>query len=181
MPSKDNPADCASRGITLVNLRKCHLWWNGPDWLRDNPAGWPSLRFRQSDHMPEQKNTVVAHIVTTKIPIVIVNFSDLNELFRSYTFVLSAIRNFKNPKSRNLGPLEPSEIEGARSDILKSVQSQKRYKTYKQTRQPPRTRQFSNLFPSWMRMDCLEWEAGFRSPIITMTRSIQSHSARMVI
>ena len=66
----------------------------------------------------------LTHIVTTKIPIKIVKFSDLKKLLRTNAFVLHAIRNFKNPESRNLGPLQPSEIEGAQSEVLKSVQSQ---------------------------------------------------------
>ncbi|XP_070075664.1 uncharacterized protein [Drosophila takahashii] len=34
--SKTNPADCASRGLMAADLIDFHLWWNGPQWLRDN-------------------------------------------------------------------------------------------------------------------------------------------------
>lgn len=33
IPSKDNPADCASRGLTIEKLHKHPLWWTGPSWL----------------------------------------------------------------------------------------------------------------------------------------------------
>ncbi|KAL7724935.1 hypothetical protein ACLKA6_007539 [Drosophila palustris] len=33
--SKENPADCASRGMLSANLINFDLWWNGPTWLRD--------------------------------------------------------------------------------------------------------------------------------------------------
>ncbi|XP_070071102.1 uncharacterized protein [Drosophila takahashii] len=33
--SKTNPADCASRGLMAADLIDFHLWWNGPQWLRD--------------------------------------------------------------------------------------------------------------------------------------------------
>ncbi|XP_044250699.1 uncharacterized protein [Drosophila takahashii] len=33
--SKTNPADCASRGLMAADLIDFHLWWNGPEWLRD--------------------------------------------------------------------------------------------------------------------------------------------------
>ncbi|UYV67935.1 hypothetical protein LAZ67_5002542, partial [Cordylochernes scorpioides] len=34
--TKDNPADCASRGITSSELVNHSLWWNGPDWLSNS-------------------------------------------------------------------------------------------------------------------------------------------------
>ncbi|XP_045456869.1 uncharacterized protein LOC123666892 [Melitaea cinxia] len=32
--SEENPADCASRGLTALQLRDHKLWWNGPTWLK---------------------------------------------------------------------------------------------------------------------------------------------------
>ncbi|CAH0724546.1 unnamed protein product, partial [Brenthis ino] len=32
--SKENPADCASRGITTSELKEHSLWWHGPGWLK---------------------------------------------------------------------------------------------------------------------------------------------------
>jgi hypothetical protein len=32
--SSENPADCASRGITPIQLKEHPLWWNGPRWLQ---------------------------------------------------------------------------------------------------------------------------------------------------
>lgn len=39
--SKDNPADCASRGISPDQLIAHNLWWNGPDWLARDDSTWP--------------------------------------------------------------------------------------------------------------------------------------------
>lgn len=41
VPTKDNPADCASRGISPQELINHQLWWNGPDWLNKEITEWP--------------------------------------------------------------------------------------------------------------------------------------------
>lgn len=33
---KENPADCASRGISPSKLSVHNLWWNGPSWFSDS-------------------------------------------------------------------------------------------------------------------------------------------------
>ncbi|XP_051159293.1 uncharacterized protein LOC127280380 [Leptopilina boulardi] len=42
VPSSDNPADCASRGINPSELQENRLWWQGPIWLKEPEASWPS-------------------------------------------------------------------------------------------------------------------------------------------
>ena len=37
--SQDNPADCASRGLSPNQLPDFDLWWTGPSWLT-SPSGW---------------------------------------------------------------------------------------------------------------------------------------------
>jgi hypothetical protein len=48
VPTKDNPADIASRG---GHLSKKSLWWNGPEWL-DDPEKW-------SDNLETQPSTAI--------------------------------------------------------------------------------------------------------------------------
>ncbi|XP_070541625.1 uncharacterized protein [Ptychodera flava] len=38
-PTKDNPADLLTRGITASELRNSDLWWKGPHWLSE--GDWP--------------------------------------------------------------------------------------------------------------------------------------------
>ncbi|XP_070571206.1 uncharacterized protein [Ptychodera flava] len=38
-PSKDNPADLLTRGISATELKNSRLWWNGPTWL--GQGDWP--------------------------------------------------------------------------------------------------------------------------------------------
>lgn len=39
--SADNPADVASRGISVSDFKDHRLWWRGPSWLRQGPEWWP--------------------------------------------------------------------------------------------------------------------------------------------
>ncbi|XP_071652464.1 uncharacterized protein [Temnothorax longispinosus] len=84
VPERDNPADCASRGIALGELMDHPLWWTGPAWLREDRAQWPSESREMSDtELPERK--VVAHAATEKIdaePEMLLRFSSLHRLLR---------------------------------------------------------------------------------------------------
>ena len=42
VPTADNPADCASRGISAEILANHQLWWTGPSWLKDPEIFWPA-------------------------------------------------------------------------------------------------------------------------------------------
>ena len=37
VPGKENPADCATGGITPQELINHSLWWTGPKWLQEIP------------------------------------------------------------------------------------------------------------------------------------------------
>ena len=41
VPTKENPADPASRGTTAAELKCNNLWWHGPDWLVSQPIRFP--------------------------------------------------------------------------------------------------------------------------------------------
>ena len=41
IPTEFNPADCASRGITLDELQHHKLWWTGPKFLEQPEDNWP--------------------------------------------------------------------------------------------------------------------------------------------
>ena len=40
--SGHNPADLATRGLSVSELCECSLWWHGPSWLGTNHLSWPA-------------------------------------------------------------------------------------------------------------------------------------------
>lgn len=60
VPSSENPADCASRGLLPGELPNHPLWWTGPPWLRQEEETW-TLRSRYpapDEQLLEQRKSV---------------------------------------------------------------------------------------------------------------------------
>ena len=66
VPTHQNPADVASRGISATELRNHHLWWHGPPWLTTQPVVFPIqpsealLQKLQEVEAKPEKATVLA-------------------------------------------------------------------------------------------------------------------------
>lgn len=95
--TKDNPADCASRGISSRDLVDHQLWWNGPKWLKEAKENWPKqpkLNYgninENSAHLSVNANTT--EIKIKKYPDLHNKYSSLSKLIR----VTAYIFRFKN-------------------------------------------------------------------------------------
>ncbi|GFX27296.1 putative gag-pol protein [Trichonephila clavipes] len=68
VPSKENPADIASRGIDPKCLPDCKLWWQGPPCLRLETSSWPKAESscdEASDEVKaEQKSVSIFNLFT---------------------------------------------------------------------------------------------------------------------
>jgi hypothetical protein len=43
VPTKENPADLASRGMNPANERSVQMWLSGPKYLREGEESWPEM------------------------------------------------------------------------------------------------------------------------------------------
>ena len=41
-PSEEDPADLATRGLAISEIKESKLWWHGPMWLQYAECNWPS-------------------------------------------------------------------------------------------------------------------------------------------
>ena len=66
VPTLDNPADCASRGLSAREVKEHELWWNGPPWLLEEPIAIPKqpqaseLAVLQSEELRPSACLVIA-------------------------------------------------------------------------------------------------------------------------
>ena len=129
VPTNDNPADCASRGITAEELINHQLWWEGPPWIRKEPIDIPPQPGQEviNDHRNEE--------VKQKAILTVTPSSDWQLKFRSYIKLLHStayvMRFYNILKSAIAGRkfireemLTPAEVEAA--EVLVFKDSQKR-------------------------------------------------------
>ncbi|XP_046615350.1 uncharacterized protein LOC124302827 [Neodiprion virginianus] len=126
---KENPADCASRGISPRQLQEDSLWWNGPVWLSQHISSWPSLHPPVHPDVALELRKLHAHIVNTDDRTIIWDlvqrYSSLTKLLHVSAWCFRTFRKFlqrQDAPSRE-NPLTPAELEHARLFWVKATQS----------------------------------------------------------
>ncbi|XP_054259469.1 uncharacterized protein LOC128984197 [Macrosteles quadrilineatus] len=129
IPSKENPADCASRGILATELVSHPLWWSGPSWLSLPPSNWPDVTFSPTDisTLDEVKHTPQTVLVSTTTESTLTNllikYSSWERLLRIFAYVLRFIHNCKGSEKRQ-GFISTQELKDTKYHIFKLVQKE---------------------------------------------------------
>ncbi|XP_036148457.1 uncharacterized protein LOC118647518 [Monomorium pharaonis] len=127
VPGKDNPADCASRGINSAQLKHHPLWWSGPAWLRRDPHHWPNVNAPPTPHLEQEKRPRHA-MATTKAAVptcweLLARYFSLPKLLRVTALVQKAAERFRFSHSPTLdSPLTPPELRRSRQFWTRLVQ-----------------------------------------------------------
>lgn len=125
---KDNPADCASRGLYPSELVGYRLWWDGPSWLKLPREEWPE-RILHSTHedTSEVEEVTLSHntaATDSTSPVNVDRFSSFERLQRTISWLFRFARNCRlQQPERNLLPyVTVSELQQAERYLCKMIQ-----------------------------------------------------------
>ena len=117
VPTKENPADLATRGSTPAELSRTDLWWHGPSWLSKSVDLWPQPA--------EPQRTLHAQKVAAE-PEILTRFTSLSRLIRVVAFCKRPFLNFRRIKEgqeRLPSFLSAPELAEAQRIVIRLSQS----------------------------------------------------------
>jgi hypothetical protein len=128
IPSKLNPADCISRGLTPTQLCEAHLYWQGPPFLTLSESDWPLgnstlLDFKE---LPELKtHSITAGTLTAHAdPLLwIRRLSSYIKVVRVMAYVLRFRNAIKGFKYKQDTPLSGAEWLCALGKVVQIIQN----------------------------------------------------------
>ncbi|XP_051169415.1 uncharacterized protein LOC127286855 [Leptopilina boulardi] len=112
---KENPADCASRGLAISQLKDHTLWWNGPSWLSDSSDQWPSPKLKEDSSAQLEERPGLSLMVSTdphsQLWDLIERYSSIKRLLRITSICFRVINTLKQiPQSSLATPLTPGDL-----------------------------------------------------------------------
>lgn len=125
VPTKQNPADIASRGTSITEIKQSSLWWQGPSFLSEPSATIPNQDFELPlATAPEKcKQTKSFHINLPKENYVLEKFESLNGLLH-FTALALRLRDKIKGQPMPTGPIVAEEMNKAESHWIRLIQLQ---------------------------------------------------------
>uniref|UniRef100_A0A914QM23 Integrase catalytic domain-containing protein n=1 Tax=Panagrolaimus davidi TaxID=227884 RepID=A0A914QM23_9BILA len=127
VPTKENPADIASRGSSMAALKNNELWWHGPAFLKNDPSKWPNLTVSdESENSAEiEKEFIFAVIPVAKTPaeklISVKNGSTWNRLVRVTAYCMHFVNKCRKQDSPD--PRSTQAFKLAEKVLIKDIQN----------------------------------------------------------
>ncbi|UYV61031.1 hypothetical protein LAZ67_1003189, partial [Cordylochernes scorpioides] len=131
---EDNPADLASRGISLDQLLDHELWWHGPPWLKTTSQPYndaiPVINEKCLSEQRIKTNLFVKKNISYPF---ITRYSSLNKLKRITGWIFRFFYNCRKLlKREKSGALSIEEIETSFNRIIRCAQQEDYYIELKQ-------------------------------------------------
>ncbi|XP_059049420.1 uncharacterized protein LOC131844524 [Achroia grisella] len=116
--SKNNPADCASRGIQPSALAENKLWLTGPEFLREK-----EILYNRSKAFETKIEETIKSYVTIIEDSPWTRFSNLKKLLRAVSYCRRFLIVKRDKKSEKFMYLQKEEIEEALKCLIRDSQS----------------------------------------------------------
>lgn len=119
VPTRDNPADVATRGVFPDELKGLEIWWNGPLYLSGKGEWPPKMTFKNK--IPQSCEPVASFSVSTDDAFdVFKKYSVLTKLVKVIAHCLRFVNNckLKTKEFRKGGSLTPKELEQSMNTLI---------------------------------------------------------------
>ena len=134
-PGEINPADLPTRGVSAKKLANNQLWWEGPEFLKEDLEQLPKTNAKIDELVLKQaviNPPDVTYSLVSKLKVENVvefdRFSSKQKLLRVVAYLLRFVTNLKSlifsDSTAYKGELKPSEIQSAENIIIKQIQAQ---------------------------------------------------------
>lgn len=121
VPTKENPADAASRGLLIDELDKSSIWWHGPEFLSKPGSNWlQSFNPICDDELPEHRKAI--HTIQIEENHILSYFSDFNKLLRFTIYAQRWLKRSKKVKVSMKSPIIAEEINEAELKWIEIIQ-----------------------------------------------------------
>lgn len=129
IPSKENPADLVSRGMSADSIRESSLWWYGPAFLKLDKSNWPQKpnsvpktdlpEYIHTCHLAENNSLGDADLISSLVE----SYSEYWKLQRVVAYLFRFINNCRKIKTEKLS-LTASELAQATHFLIYTSQQQ---------------------------------------------------------
>ncbi|XP_056636636.1 uncharacterized protein LOC130445135 [Diorhabda sublineata] len=124
IPTHDNPADIASRGIYPSQILNSDLWWRGPTWLAKDPSFWPNDKLEVLHDLPELKSSLLTNVAPPTLSFPFERFSNFSRMQRTMAYILRFKDNCLQRNRRRGGSLTVQELSDSLKCLIRICQSQ---------------------------------------------------------
>lgn len=119
--SPENPADTASRGKFLQDLKDDKLWWKGPEWLTEGEIQYSRPNAMTTDL--ERKETIQVSLTIDKEKGILTRFENCDTLQELLKVIVYCKRFLKGRKLENKDlPMNTEELDDALKTCLRIAQ-----------------------------------------------------------